>query len=126
MITVLLVGAGGFLGAIARYGVGRGLGQVSAGSQWIPYGTLAVNVVGCLLIGLVAGLMDQRDALSVELRAFIVVGLLGGFTTFSAFGYESFTLARTGDINATIANIGIQIAAGLGAVWIGYRLATVG
>jgi CrcB protein len=126
MITVLLVGAGGFLGAIARYGVGRGLGQVSAGSQWIPYGTLAANVTGCLLIGVVAGLMDHRQVLSTDFRAFLVVGLLGGFTTFSAFGYETFTLARAGDINATIANIGIQIAAGLGAVWLGYRLATVG
>jgi CrcB protein len=70
--------------------------------------------------------MDHRQVLSTDFRAFLVVGLLGGFTTFSAFGYETFTLARAGDINATIANIGIQIAAGLGAVWLGYRLATVG
>ena len=114
------------MGAIARYGVGRGLGQVSSGSQWIPYGTLTVNIVGCLLIGILAGLIDQRNVLSAELRAFLMVGLLGGFTTFSAFGYETFTLARSGDINATVANIGIQVAAGLGAVWLGYRLATVG
>lgn len=126
MITVLVVGAGGFLGAIARYGVGRGLGQASSGSHWIPYGTLTVNIVGCLLIGIVAGLIDHRNVLSAELRAFLMVGLLGGFTTFSAFGYETFTLARAGDINATVANIGIQVIAGLGAVWLGYRLATVG
>ena len=125
MMVVLLVGAGGFLGAIARYGVGRGLGQV-AQNPWIPYGTLAVNVVGCLAIGVVMGLMDHRQMLSVEFRAFLVIGLLGGFTTFSAFGYETFALARGGDMGATIANIGIQVGAGLAAVWVGYRLATVG
>ena len=125
MVVVLLVGAGGFLGAIARYGVGRGLDRV-AESPWIPYGTLAANVAGCLLIGVIAGLMDHRQALSAELRAFLVVGLLGGFTTFSAFGYETLTLARAGDVSAAVGNVGVQVAAGLGAVWLGYRLAAVG
>ena len=122
MVTVLLIGAGGFLGAIARYGVGRGLGQL-AGSQWIPYGTLAVNVVGCLLIGLAAGLMDQRLAPGAPLRGFLVVGMIGGFTTFSAFGYETLALMREGNFGATAANIALQVAAGIGAVWLGYRLA---
>lgn len=126
MTTVLLVGVGGFLGAIARYGVGKGLSQFSDAAHWIPYGTLAVNVIGCLVIGLVSGFLDQREGVSVALRAFIFVGILGGFTTFSAFGYETFTLVRSGELGAAASNIAIQVAAGLVAVWLGYRLANVG
>ncbi len=125
MIAVLMVGAGGFLGAVARYGVGRGLSHALE-VQWIPYGTLVVNVVGCLLMGLAAGLMEERGWLGPEMRAFLVIGVLGGFTTFSAFGYETLALARQGSLGAAAANAAIQVAAGLGAVYLGYRLAGSG
>jgi CrcB protein len=86
---------------------------------------LTVNVVGCLLIGLVAGLIDNKQIGGGELRAFVVIGILGGFTTYSAFGYETINLIRDGNISAAIVNIAAQIVLGLGAVWIGYKLATV-
>ncbi len=125
MVIALLVGAGGFIGAIARYGVNSGFAKLLNG-QWLPYGTLTVNVVGCLIIGLVAGLIDHRQIGSPELRAFILIGILGGFTTYSAFGYETINLFREGQITAAIVNVAIQIVLGLGAVWVGYKLATVG
>ena len=121
MITVLIIGAGGFLGAVARYGVGRGL-ERAAEAQWIPYGTLTVNVIGCLLIGAVVGLAEGRQWLGPELRAFLIIGLLGGFTTFSAFGFETLTLLREGNLGAAATNVALQVAAGLGAVYVGYRL----
>ena len=125
MIAVLMVGAGGFLGAAARYGVGRGLSQALE-VQWIPYGTLAVNVVGCLLIGLAAGVMEGRQWPGPEMRAFVVIGVLGGFTTFSAFGYETVALARDGSLGAAAANVAVQLAGCLGAVYLGHRLAGSG
>ena len=124
MVIALIVGAGGFIGAIARYGINSGFGRLLP-DQWLPYGTLTVNVVGCLLIGVVAGLIDDKQIGGGELRAFVVIGILGGFTTYSAFGYETINLIRDGNISAAIVNIAAQIVLGLGAVWIGYKLATV-
>ena len=124
MVIALIVGAGGFIGAIARYGINSGFGRLLQ-DQWLPNGTLTVNVVGCLLIGVVAGLIDDKQIGGGELRAFVVIGVLGGFTTYSAFGYETINLIRDGNISAAIVNIAAQIVLGLGAVWIGYKLATV-
>ena len=118
MLTVLLVGAGGFVGSVMRYLVGTWVQSVS-GNSWIPYGTLTVNVAGCFLIGLIAGLAETRQLLGEGTRALVVVGLLGGFTTFSAFGYETITMVREGHMVAAAANAGLQIALGLTAVWIG-------
>ena len=72
-----------------------------------------------------AGLIDNKQIGGGELRAFVVIGILGGFTTYSAFGYETINLIRDGNISAAIVNIAAQIVLGLGAVWIGYKLATV-
>ncbi|MBR62100.1 MAG: fluoride efflux transporter CrcB [Dehalococcoidia bacterium] len=124
MVIALIVGAGGFIGAIARYGINSGFGRLIH-DQWLPYGTLTVNVIGCLIIGMVAGLIDGKHIGGVELRAFVVVGILGGFTTYSAFGYETINLLRDGNISAAIVNIAAQIVLGLCAVWIGYKLATI-
>ena len=74
---------------------------------------------------MVAGLIDDKQIGGGELRAFVVIGVLGGFTTYSAFGYETINLIRDGNISAAIVNIAAQIVLGLGAVWIGYKLATV-
>ena len=122
MMTVLLVGAGGFTGSVVRYLVGVWVQSVS-GNSWIPYGTLTVNVVGCFLIGLIAGLAETRQFLGEGTRALVVVGLLGGFTTFSAFGYETIAMVREGHIVAAAANVGLQVALGLTAVWIGFSVA---
>jgi CrcB protein len=76
-------------------------------------------VVGCLLIGFLAGMAESRAAFTPEIRLFIFVGILGGFTTFSSFALETFALARDTQTVAALANIGLQLALGLGAVWIG-------
>ena len=96
MQSVLLVGLGGFLGSIGRYGlsglVHRLLGQA------FPYGTLAVNALGCFAIGSVLYLAEERAVLSAEVRLFVAVGVLGGFTTFSAFGYETLEQLRAHEL----------------------------
>ena len=120
-MTLLLVGAGGFVGSVMRYLVGVWVQSVS-GNSWIPYGTLTVNVVGCFLIGLIVGLTETRQSLGEGTRTLVVVGLLGGFTTFSAFGYETIAMVREGHVVAAAANVGLQIALGLTAVWIGFSL----
>ncbi len=121
MMTVLLVGTGGFIGSVMRYLVGTWVQSVS-GNNWIPYGTLAVNVVGCFLIGLVLGLAETRQFLGEGTRALVVVGLLGGFTTFSAFGYETVAMVRDGHMVAAAANVGLQVTLGLTAVLIGLNV----
>lgn len=121
MQAILLVGAGGFVGAVLRYLVGSGVYALSGGSSF-PYGTLAVNVVGCFLIGLAAGFAETRQMLGEGARAFLVIGVLGGFTTFSAFGHETLGLVRDARLLAAAANVGLQVALGLAAVWIGLRV----
>ena len=121
-MIVILVGAGGFIGSVMRYLVGTWVNSISK-KPWLPYGTLTVNAVGCLVIGLLAGFAETRDILGENTRALLLVGLLGGFTTFSAFGYETITLARDGDLYSAVANVGLQVAIGLAAVWVGLSLA---
>ena len=120
-MTLLLVGAGGLVGAAMRYLVGTWV-QGAAGAAGFPYGTLAVNGAGCLLIGLLAGLAEARQPLSSEAQAFLIVGLLGGFTTFSAFGIDTIRLLREGAYLAGSANVLLQVAVGLSAVLAGLRL----
>ena len=121
MAKILLVGAGGFLGSVFRYLLG-GLVHRLFPDALFPYGTLAVNISGCLLIGLLAGLTETRQLLTPELRLFVLVGLLGGFTTFSTFGYETFSFARDGQSLSALANVGLQLFFGIGAVWAGSLL----
>jgi fluoride exporter len=119
--NVLLVGSGGFLGSVARYLLTGYVTQATTAARF-PYGTLVVNVVGCLVIGILAGAAEQRHLFSAESRLFLLTGLLGGFTTFSAFAYESYFLAREHAWPAAVANVGLQILLGLAAVWLGHRL----
>jgi CrcB protein len=120
----LLVGAGGFVGAALRFGVSGGV-QRLAGFSSFPYGTLAVNVLGCLAIGLLSGLAESRQVLTPEARLLILIGLLGSFTTFSTFGYETLTLLRDGVLLRAAANVALQIGLGLGAAWAGLALSRV-
>lgn len=117
MNNVLLVGVGGFLGSILRYLLS---GYVQQSSKSIfPYGTLAVNVTGCFAIGFLAQLAENRGVFSSEARAFVFIGILGGFTTFSSFGNESLNLARDAQWLNALANIGLNVFLGLLAVWLG-------
>lgn len=121
MKGLLLVAAGGALGSIARYKLS---GYVLHHTMdWrFPAGTFAVNVIGCLLTGLLAGLAAHRDIFSPEVRLLLFTGVLGGFTTFSAFGFETMFLLKRGDVLVATANIVLSVAAGLVAMWLGMTL----
>lgn len=123
-MIVVMVGLGGLIGAVLRYMAATWV-QGHLGGEF-PYGTLAVNVIGCLLIGILAGYAEVRRPLSAEAQAFLVIGMLGGFTTFSAFGIDTINLLRDGSYFAGVVNVVFQIASGLAAVIIGLRLAQWG
>ena len=121
VILILLVGVGGFFGAGMRYVVTNWV-QDFFHVLSLPYGTLTVNLLGCLIIGLLGGLSESRNLLNQEARALLFIGVLGGFTTFSTFGYETVQLLRDGQSLAAFSNIGLQVCMGLVAVWIGYSI----
>lgn len=121
MVKVMLVAVGGGAGSVLRYLV-SGWGQ-RLGDGSFPLGTLLVNVIGCFLIGLLNAVFAGPVPIRPEYRIGLVIGVLGGFTTFSAFGWETFTLANDGQFARATANVLLSVAAGLAAVWIGYRVA---
>ena len=120
-MLILCVGAGGVVGAMMRYLVVVWLNG-GLGASAFPYGTLAVNAVGCFLIGLVVGFAEAHRPLSPEVHAFLVVGVLGGFTTFSAFGIDTIRLFRDHAYLAGSANVLLQVSVGLTAVVVGLRV----
>jgi CrcB protein len=121
LMSAALVGSGGFIGAICRFAV-SGIMQRNPALAAFPYGTLMVNMVGCLLIGLAVGLLESRQLANPDVRSFVIAGILGGFTTYSAFGFETFALLRDAEILKAASNVLIHIVAGLFLVWIGYTL----
>ena len=121
MLRLLLIGSGGFIGSVGRYLVSRTM-QSLFSQLGIPAGTLSVNVLGCLMAGFLGGLLESRLELSPEMQLFFFVGILGGFTTFSAFGYETFNLLRSTHPLVAGANILAQLALGIGAVCLGHWL----
>jgi len=122
LLQLLVVGTGGFFGAVARYVLSGAVQRLTPAAVF-PYGTLAVNVAGCLAVGLVAGLADFRGLWSPETRLFVLLGFLGSFTTFSTFGHETLALARDSELLAAAANVLLHVVAGLAAAWLGYALA---
>ena len=121
MQNLLLIGLGGFMGALLRYSV-SGLIQNLSKSMSFPYGTLFVNLLGCLLIGALSQVAEIRGVISPEARSFIFIGLLGAFTTFSTFGNDTVSLFRDGENLLSYINIGLHLVLGLSAVWIGQSL----
>lgn len=120
MNHVLLVGLGGALGAIARWKLGGWLLHLTVQEKF-PYATFAVNVIGCLLIGVLAGLAERHHMFGQSTRLFLFTGLLGGFTTFSAFGLETLFLLRRGDPWTAALYVAASVLVGLAAVWAGWR-----
>ena len=118
MQQVLWVGAGGFLGAVLRFGVSACLP-----SERFAVGTLLVNTLGCLMIGAVAGWVGARGELDPQTRGLLVVGVLGSFTTFSAFGHEVVELTQVGRNLAAVGVVAAHLSLGLGAVIVGRALA---
>jgi CrcB protein len=117
-VNILLIAIGGALGSAARYLLSSFV--LRATGSLLPIGTFAVNVVGCVIFGAIIGAAQQRFILTAEARAFLLVGVLGGFTTFSSYAYESFLLMRDGQLAAAAFNIVGQVVAGLAGLWIAY------
>jgi CrcB protein len=115
--TIFIVGAGGFLGSVARY-----LTQIVAERYLhssFPWGTLAANIAGCFIIGLVYALSERGNLLSPEWRIFMTVGFCGGFTTFSAFAYNNLTMLSENNFAQLIGNVGLNLFFGIAAVYLG-------
>ncbi|MCZ6809580.1 MAG: fluoride efflux transporter CrcB [Proteobacteria bacterium] len=124
LINAAMVGSGGFIGALARYGL-SGLVHRQVPFATFPYGTMAVNLLGCCAIGVIAGLAESRQLFGPEFRTFALIGVLGGFTTFSTFGYETFAMLRDAEYLRVAANVGVHVVLGLALVWLGYALTTL-
>ncbi len=119
--NILLVGLGGFVGSVLRY-LASGWVPLLFKSTELPLGTMFVNIVGSLLIGFLGGFSDHIQVFSPNFRLLVFVGLLGGFTTFSTFGYETISLIRNEQFLLAFANVSIQLFVGFSAVVIGYYL----
>ena len=122
MGKLFLAGIGGFIGSTLRYAT-TGYVQQWSRSIDFPYGTLAVNLIGCFLIGFLSQLAESRGVFNSESRTFVFIGILGGFTTFSAFGNETMNLWRDGQTTLALANVAAHLVLGLGAVWVSRALA---
>ena len=120
MLKVLLIALMGGVGSIGRYGLSTLVRRLSSGS--FPTATLCVNVLGCLVAGALAAYFVSRPGVREEYRLALTVGLLGGFTTFSAFGVETFDLLSKGHRTQAFLYVAASVALGIVAVWIGYRL----
>jgi CrcB protein len=112
--------AGGAVGSLLRYVIGLAVARGTTSA--FPWGTLAVNLAGCFAIGLVAALGERSGGLTPVVRLTLVVGLLGGFTTFSSFGLETFRMLADGRWAGAAGYVMASNLAGLAAVWAGYRL----
>jgi CrcB protein len=124
MKSLLLVALGGALGSVTRFQLSGWV--LHHFSDWrFPLGTFTVNVAGCLAAGLLAGLAEKHDLLSSDARLFLFTGILGGFTTFSAFGLETMFLIKRGDFLIAGSNVVLSVVAGLAALWLGLGVASL-
>jgi CrcB protein len=112
------------IGSILRYTI-SGVVQRISGAFTFPLGTLAVNILGCLSIGFLSQLAETRGAFSPETRGLLIIGILGGFTTFSTFANETFNLWQDGEILLVSLNLLGHIILGMGSVWLGHTLAQI-
>ena len=123
VLNIVLVFLGGGLGAMARYGM-QGIVYRWMGTAF-PYGTLAVNIVGSFLIGVLLTVSESRFLVNPSLRIFLAIGILGGFTTFSSFSYETVSLIRDGEYLFATVNVGASIALCLFFTYVGTLLARI-
>lgn len=121
MMRILLIGVAGLIGTLGRYWlsdiVARRYGET------FPLGTLIVNLIGCFLAGLLFYLLQERFPVNQTLRAVLMVGFLGGFTTFSSYGLQTFMLLRDGELALALLNLIASNTVGLLMVWAGYSIA---
>ena len=115
----LLAVAGG-MGTLARYGL-AGLVQKASDSE-VPWGTIAVNVLGCLIFGAISSIVDRRLTISPETRTIILVGFMGAFTTFSTFAFETTQLLRDAEWLLAAGNVAVQNLVGIAALFLGLAI----
>ena len=122
-LDLVFVGAGGAIGSVLRY---LASGFVQRLDFWgsFPAGTLAVNLIGCTVLGLLGGLSDSRYLFGPSARLFVFIGLLGGFTTFSTFSYETLALIRAGEAAKAALNVSASLLLCLAGTWLGYGVAS--
>jgi CrcB protein len=120
MGSVVLIGIGGFFGALARHVLDKRVTSLLGPAM--PWGIFVVNITGCLVVGLVYALIVERGALTVQLRTPLMVGFLGAFTTFSTLLLDSWRLFEEGAIAAAMANLAGSVVLGLTAVWLGLTI----
>lgn len=119
--TILIIGLGGAIGSILRY-----LTSLLVARFWenhFPLATFITNVIGCFLIGLFIGILEKQQLANSDLKRFLITGFCGGYTTFSAFGYENFNLLQSQNSLMTFAYIALSVIIGLLAVWFGLFVA---
>lgn len=121
MWKISLIGLGGFLGTVARYAVSGWVARRYG--ETFPWGTLVVNVVGCFIIGFLFYLTEERLLFDPLLRSIILIGFLGGLTTFSSFGLQTVNLLRDGELAMAALNVVVSNVCGIIMVWLGYWLA---
>jgi CrcB protein len=123
MQRLIYIALAGGVGTLLRYWLSEWTARRFG--ETFPTGTLIVNLLGCFLAGLLFYLMFDRDLVSPAIRTVVLIGLLGGFTTFSSFGLQTFTLLREGEMGLALINIAISNVGGLMMVWVGYSLAKI-
>ena len=121
MVRLLLIGFAGFVGTLGRYWLSGVIARRYG--ETFPLGTLTVNLLGCFLAGLLFYLMQERYLVNQNVRIIVLIGFLGGFTTFSSLGLQTFTLLQDNEIALAILNVVASNVAGLLLVWAGYTLA---
>jgi len=121
MKGMVIVGLGGLIGSVARYKLGGWVLHLTTLEKF-PWSTFAVNVTGCFAVGLLAGLVEKHDLFTADARLFLFTGLLGGFTTFSAFGLDALYLVRRGELLTAASYAGLSVIVGIAAVWLGFKL----
>jgi len=118
--NIIFVGFGGFIGSVLRYLASGWVHHIFKTSSF-PVGTAIVNITGCLVIGLLGGWVENLQTFNPHARLFLFLGLLGGFTTFSTFGYETIALLRDKELAMAFVNVAMQLLLGFGAVLIGFN-----
>lgn len=118
--TILLIGAGSFAGGVARYLISRAIQAASPSA--FPWSTMFVNITGCLLIGLIYGIMERHDITGTGLKLFLTVGFCGGFTTFSTFANENYTMLSSNNFTGFAIYTSLSLLLGLTAVHMGYMI----
>ena len=118
--TLLLIGLGGSIGSMLRYLTSVVIEKYYA--TIFPLATLIINILGCLLIGIIMGLLEKNQVTDSAMKWLLVTGFCGGFTTFSAFGYENIRLLQNGNVFLAFVYISASIILGLGSVWLGFLL----